>query len=726
MKKVLNIYAAFFLLLLIIGCSARKDAFLNRSFHSVNTKYNILYNGELAYDKGVQSLYDGYTDNYRERLPIERLEVSELAIPGVEQSGSNSNPMFEKAEEKAVKAVQKHSMNISGKERNQQIDDAFLLLGKSRYYSQRFVPALEAFNYIILNYPGADLLSEAKIWQAKSFLRLQNEEQALENLQKMLNRPGLLDANIIESAHTAIAMAFTEMDSTQKVLHHLKQSVLTNFDKEQTARNTYIIGQIYRDLNYLDSSNVAFQKVIDMKKVPYRYRIHSEIEKAKNLSDNTDTQFLVETLNKLIEDRENRPYLDELHYHTGLLHKKLGRVDLAVEHLNASAHAVNAHQFQVSLSYEELGNIQFDKANYVDAGAYYDSVLRIPSDKNSKRIRKLERKRVNLEDVIYFESVAQFNDSILDLTKMSLEEQVDYFQYYVDGLIAQEKLEQEQYLTSGFGVVNTGGNDQFSGDGRWYFYNTQVVGFGAQQFNQTWGNRPLEDNWRRSDKRAISTKDGLNQELVNAQIEDERKYDVNAYIEQIPTNQTSIDSIASIRNDAYYQLGLIYKEQFKQSTIAANKFEDLLSFSPEEKLVLPSKYHLYKIYVETNPEKAGMYKKQIVTAYPDSKYAKLILNPNEALAEESNENLPENIYKNLYYAYQDEKYDEVIRECDLAISKYSELFILPKFELLRAYAIGKRDGIEAFQKALEFVSLNYSNSEEGKKAAEVLETINKL
>ena len=64
------------------------------------------------------------------------------------------------------------------------------------------------------------------------------------------------------------------------------------------------------------------------------------------------------------------------------------------------------------------------------------------------------------------------------------------------------------------------------------------------------------------------------------------------------------------------------------------------------------------------------------------------------------------------------------KECRL--EKYKKLFILPKFELLRAYASGERDGVEAFQKALEFVSLTYSNSEEGKKAAEVLETINKL
>jgi hypothetical protein len=51
------------------------------------------------------------------------------------------------AETKA-KTIQKHSMNIDGTEKNYQIDEAYLLLGKARYYDQRFIPALDAFNYI--------------------------------------------------------------------------------------------------------------------------------------------------------------------------------------------------------------------------------------------------------------------------------------------------------------------------------------------------------------------------------------------------------------------------------------------------------------------------------------------------------------------------------------------------------------------------------------------------
>jgi hypothetical protein len=49
--------------------------------------------------------------------------------------------------------------------------------------------------------------------------------------------------------------------------------------------------------------------------------------------------------------------------------------------------------------------------------------------------------------------------------------------------------------------------------------------------------------------------------------------------------------------------------------------------------------------------------------------------------------------------------------------------IVAKLELLKAYAIGKSQGLVAFKEALEFVALNYPNTEESKKALEVIETI---
>jgi len=134
--------------ILFNACSTKKDTFVNRNWHAVNTKYNVLYNGNIAFEEGREALNMSYLDNYWEVLPVERLQVKDE----IKLDSENNNPNFVIAEEKATKAIQKHSMDIKDEERNPQTDEAFLLLGKARYFDQRYIPAVEAFNYILRKY----------------------------------------------------------------------------------------------------------------------------------------------------------------------------------------------------------------------------------------------------------------------------------------------------------------------------------------------------------------------------------------------------------------------------------------------------------------------------------------------------------------------------------------------------------------------------------------------
>lgn len=706
----------------MLSCSTKKDAFLNRSYHSVSTKYNVLYNGKKALHTGLQELNANYEDNYWERLPIEPLKVDKIAFPGMSPDNDNSPREFEKAEEKAVKAVQKHSMVIIRQERNNQIDDAYLLLGKARYYSKRFVPALEAFNFVILNYPNANLINETKVWQSKTHIRLQNEEQAIENLNFLLKDKSL-DTDIKEAAHTAIAMAYSKTGAIQQVINHLNKAVATDNNKEQTARNLFILGQIYREQKLIDSSNIVFQKVIDFKKAPYKYNIHAQIEKAKNIATKEDAAAIITELNKLVKDRDNRPYLDELYYHLGIIEKE-DNPEKAFEYFKKSLQSGTSKNFQKELSYEAIGNLYFDKAEFLEAGSYYDSILRITIDDNTKRIRRLIRKRNNLNEVILYENISKINDSILEIVAMSEDEQSEFFTAHIEKLKTEEE-QQEKIRNTGSGFFSsnktTGKEDKSTG--KWYFYNIQAVGFGEQEFKRIWGNRPLEDRWRLSDKAQLNLS-GNNRTVVqnNTQIYNTKKYELSYYLNKIPSDKFEIETIKNERDNAYYKLGLIYKEQFKEMDLAADKLEKLIAFEPAQNILLPAKYHLYKIYAAQNSDKANSVKNDIITNYVNSKYAKIILSPNEVINEAS-ENSPESEYAAVFYEYKEGKFASVIEKSTVAISKFEGQAIVPKFELLRAYAIGKKEGLIAFKQALDFVAMNYPNTEEGKKALEVIDTI---
>lgn len=723
MNTTFKIFVGCFVFLVVYSCSTKKDAFINRSYHSVATKYNVLYNGNESLRIGLENLNANYEDNFWELLPIEPLKVDVLALPGMQKDTDNSPKEFERAEEKAVKAVQKHSMVIARQERNNQIDEAYLLLGKARYYSKRFVPALEAFNYVIINYPNADLINETKIWQSKTHIRLRNEEQAIENL-KILLKDKHISEKIKESAHTAIAMAYVKTDSLQQVINHLNKAVTTNNYKKQKARNLFVLGQIYREKNAIDSSNMAFQKVIDYKKSPYKYKIQAYIEKAKNSSNKLTVLEMKETLLKLLKDRDNRPFLDQLYFQLGELEKK-NNPKSAIAFFKKSIAASTAPNYQKELSYQAIGDLYFDLANFSVAGAYYDSILDISQNKNSKRIRRLTRRRKNLNEVILYESIAKVNDSILKIAALSKDQQEAFFTKHIEKLIAQEKEQQQQKTTTGTAFFNSNNSKDVtaSSGGTWYFYNVQTAGFGVQEFKRIWGNRPLEDNWRLSEKSQLSLDPNETVATQNTmQVNTSKKLELSYYLEKIPTNKFKIDSIVSQRNSAYLKLGILYKEQFKEIDLAISKLEKLLSFNPSTVIELPAKYHLFKIYQNKNAEKAATIKNEIITNFATSNYAKAILNPTKNLSQ-NNANSPESEYAILYYEFKAENYDDVIEKSTQAISNFEGLPIVPKFELLKAYAIGKKEGLAAFKKALDFVSVNYPNTEEGKKALEVSETI---
>lgn len=696
-------------LLILIGCSTKKNTFVNRTYHATTTKFNVLYNGQLAFENGLKQLNENYSDNFWEVLPIEPLKVDELTLPGMMASSDDSNDFFTKSEEKAVKAIQKHSMKFYNKERNPQIDDAYLLLGKSRYYSQRFVPALEAFNYVIKNYPDADLINETKVWHAKTNLRLQNEETSIASLKALLKNKNLGDKDKFE-AHTAIAMSYLQLDSIKPAIYHLKNAVIIDDTNEQSARNTFILGQLFRQEKQLDSSNYAFTKIVNNKKSPFKYKINASIELAKNVESTDNIKLMVEKLEDLIKNRDNRAYLDKLHYHLGDVYLKSNQLDKAEQQFKKSVNAKNGERFQKVLSYEALGNIYFNKGNYTSAGNYYDSVLNSSTEFNTKRYIRIKRIRKSLDEVIHNENLVATNDSILKLASMNEAERGMTVNEIIDRLKTAhtQKINQKTAKTSVEKIKNN--------SGKWYFYNPEVVKLGIVEFQKKWGVKSHTDNWKYN-KYETSVASNEKEEVVPVELTPE------FYLTKIPTTQKEIDSLTAVRNEAYYKLGIIYKEQFVRYDLAIERFDKVISFGSQNAFYLPAMYHLYRIYNEKGNALANKYKTEIIQKYPQSLYASLVQN-NENINGLTDIDASEKEYKKIYLLFEKEDYQAVLTNIELAVKQYSHSALMPKFELLKAYTLGKLHGLESFKKALEFVSITYPNTEEGKKAIELINTIN--
>ena len=701
----------------VTGCSRKKDKFINRSWHSLNTKYNILYNGEIALESGKTEINTAYTDNYWEILPIERLQVTDEIVLG----DKAQNPNFERAEDKAVKAIQTHGMNIRGKEKNPQIDESYILLGKARYFDNRFIPALEAFNYILFKYPASSNVNLAKIWRAKTNLRLENEGLAIDNLKELIGLNKLSDKDKVAAA-SALAQAYITTKAIDSAITQLQLASELTKNNEELGRLRFIEGQLYNFLGVKDSANIAFDKVISLKrKTPRIYMISAHLEKIKNFDFiNGDKLTLELFLESLETNRENRPFLDKIYHQIANYHIKNNKDSLGVAYYNKSLRTDSKDTHLTALNYRILADLNFDYSEYSLAGSYYDSTL-LSLKKNSKSFRVIKRKRENLEDVIYYEAVARDTDSILGLVELSDFEKETYFQAFIDNLKKEEEALKKTTApkTGSFGLSPTASNKK---DKTFYFYNPTTVAFGKNEFARIWGERALETNWRWSNKTVQKEKIAEKESDEVQKETDKSRFTVAYYLAQIPTEKIVLDSISKERNFAYYQLGLIYKDKFKEYTLAQNKLEKLLKQFPEERLVLPAKYNLYKVYSLLGLALSeAMLKNDIIENHPDSRYAAILLNPEEALL--NNENSPQTLYNNLYAQFELGAYQEVIDGCDFQIIRLDGDEIIPKLELLKVTSRARLYGFEAYKEGLNFVALNYPSSIEGKRAAHMYSTV---
>jgi len=717
LKNIFNyIVVGIIIVLTVTSCSRKKDKFLNRSWHSVNTKYNVLYNGNVALESGKASVIAAYKDNYWEILPVERLQITDDIV----SSNKAKNPSIELAEIKAVKAIQKHGMNIKGKEKNPQIDETYMLLGKARYFDNRFIPALEAFNYILFKYPASSNINLAKVWRAKTNLRLQNEDVAIKNLKKLIQSEELSKYDTVEASST-LAQAYITTKALDSAITQLQVASQLTKNNEQRGRLHFIEGQLYSTLGKKDSANLAFDKVIDLnRRTPRAYMISAHLEKIKNFdSENGDKLALQELLEDLETNRENRPFLDKIYHQIAKYQLQNESDSTAISYFNKSLRTNSEDDYLKAVNYQTLGDLNFDYSEYSLAGSYYDSTL-LSLKENSKSFRVIKRKRENLEDVIYYESIAQDNDSILSVVAMSDADKETYFQSYIDTLKAEEA--SKKAAASSGNAFETSLNVVTKKGKSFYFYNPSTVAYGKNEFIKVWGDRALETNWRWSSKRTLTDIEAAAETEAAAEQEDQKRYSVDFYLAQIPTEEKVLDSISKERNFAYYQLGLIYKDKFKEYKLAKDKLEQLLKQNPEERLVLPAKYNLYKLYALLDLKRLqALIKSDIIENHPDSRYAEILLNPESALL--NNENSPETLYNNLYAQFELGEYQQVIDGCDLQIIRLDGEEIVPKLELLKVTSKARLFGFEAYKEGLNYVALNYPSSIEGKKAARMYETV---
>ena len=669
----------------------------------IPTMYNVLYNGNLALEEGKKELAEKRKDNYFEILEVE----PEVRSQNYNLKGEG-NPHFDRAEEKAIKAIQRHSMVFDGKQKNRKIDDAYMLLGKARYYNGRYIPALEAFNHLLTNYGETNQRYNAAVWREKAHIQLGREQLAVAALEKILEeeQPKRRERATL---HAVLAQAFINLESYPKAIEALKQASQETKEKPKRGRYYFIIGQLFEHLQQKDSAQAYYQKVIGLNwNVPRRLWVEAQVGKARTQTLTPEEKIAyTKKLRKMEKLYEHKDLLDLVYFQHALFLEGENQPKAATNYFLRSLEKNKDNEGLRRRTHEHLGELYFKDKKYPLAYAHYDSTL-VYIPKNTLEHLYMRRKRDNLAQITAFENTIAKADSLSRIMKMPKEEQIRYFERHIDSLKQQPATQQAVTITD-FGRATT--PQQQNPQEGFYFYLPQTVAYGKQLFKQRFGDRPLMDNWRWSNQLiAQQSTDVVTDSLAISQISPED------YLKKLPT-PSEFEQLQKDRETALYGVGELYWEKFADGKLAEQRLTRLLSLTHNDKLKEKTLYLLYKIN-EKNPKEADAYKQQLLTSFPNSEYAKPISGQ-----QSTNEKELQEQYQRLSDQLAAQQYAEVLAYIQAHKTAYKTSSMGPDFDILKAKAIARLEGKAAYIRELEAIVQEYPNTSQADDLKEKLKIL---
>lgn len=725
----------------------------------MTARYNGYYNARVIIDEALLGYRDGFQEDYTQILPLD-LYPNETDAP-------NMFPEMEDAIERCSKVIVRHSMpnpqavQNKSEEHCRWIDDNWLVIGRAHYVKREYKEAKRKLKYISESefYRGEVSVYEARIWLARTHIALGEYPEAkrvlilVENSIKKSEekdkekkkKPSKLErkrakkqgdkkdkgpAKFPKRLKIEYELAMTELyiaqDENKKAIEHLEKAIVSEkWKRKRRARHMFVLGQLYEIQGNGSQAAFYFDKV-SKSNAPYEMRFKAKIRNA--LAATGDAEGIVDELEKMLKDGKNLEYKDQIYYALAEIDMKKPDIKQAkINYTNSVLWSIKNDR-QKGESYLRLADIHFNEKDYLKAQKYYDSCVQVlPEDYEG--YERLKNKAEGLADLVLNYETVQFEDSVQMIGKMSPKEREKFIKQVIKDIKAEEerkRREEEQRLLAQQARVNQQQGGAGQGGGRkWYFSNPKLVATGFNEFRTLWGQRTLEDDWRRANKASLTQVLDENGEPVDSLVEDELTVDM--LLADIPLTESALDSSNIRLIDALYKLGIIYKEQLKEDMEAKGYFQQVIDKRIEHPKVLPALYQLYLLNRKQNNPKADQYKSTIINNYPDSEIAQILQDPEYLKKKEIKDREELTAYGNVLRNYRRRSYGVVITACNKVIQEDRNNQFLNKYYLLKAFAVsqinpGNEEAISA--PLYELVDLD-ADSEEGRQAQIYLDMLKK-
>ncbi len=743
-----NIYWVVGTLLFILGlvsCSVEKNTSLSRNYHDLVSHYNIYFNGKESYKKGVEKANNSIRNDYNRILQVFLYEDESVhtAVSGD----------MKRAIDKATKVVTFHSItakpkvkegNQSAKDKafydkneyNKWVDDSYMLMGKAYMYQGEFFLASEAFKHILVTFPKEDIRYLAMIWLSRAYIMIDEDREA-ERVLITLADESALPEEYLSAFYSTRTQLYIKNQDYQEAAEQLELAMGQKGVRENDRiRFTYILGQLYEESG---QNSLALEKYKRVTKYnpPYEMAFNARVSMAEVYEiGGANSEDLKKLLRKMLKDSKNLEYKDQIYFALGNIAMEEGEREEAIAYYQLSVSTSLQNQYQKGYSSLTLAEIFYDTPDYMLSAAYYDSAVSFLGI-DYPGYAGLASLSASLNDLVYNVNTYQLEDSLQMLAALPEAQRLSI----VDGIIEELRKEEEEARLAeqqamqdqAFNQSMLYGDNQSSGarggqsGGTWYFYNLNAKSFGQPEFRMKWGERTLEDNWRRKSKRTNSQMEqveGSEGDTLNGgggvPILDNKSREF--YLVSIPLTDSAMVLSNNRLEDALYNMGLIYKENLLDYDESIIAFKELINRYPESEYGPSVHYYMYELYnTVQKPSEAQIYASQLTVLYPESHFAMLLNNPNYLQELQEEEMKVVRYYESVYKLYQEKKYTEVIASADMAFELYAGDPLIPKYQYIRALSLGALEGKEVMKVALDTLILQYPATEESLQAQEIIE-----
>jgi tetratricopeptide (TPR) repeat protein len=660
------------------------------------------------------TIEEGYDWNYNKILPIfAQFDTTD---------SKNLEAQLEDCIEKASIAIQRHPGS-------RWEDDSYVLVGKARHFGSEFADAIETFKYVNKHSENDDTRHEALIELVKAFVEFDEINNAIA-VSDYLKKEDLSNKNL-RNLYLNRAYMFQKRNDLDQLVQNLVQADKYMSNGEERARIDFIIGQVYQSLGFEAEAYNYYARCL-RNGPPYELAFYAKLNMAQvtQLAESNDRKKIKKYFKKLLRDPKNIEYNDKIYYEYAGFELKQGNLDQAIVLFKKSIQKSLNNPRQKGYSYLKLGQIYFDSLkNYKLAQNYYDSTVNtMPKDEDG--FEKIEQRQKILTDFIIQVTTIHKNDSLIQLSSLSEDSLRSIAMQIVNEqnilAKAKEKKEKKKAAQATRNSFNQNTADLIttstSPGATWYFYNSSAISSGRSSFLKQWGNRQIEDNWRRSNKsggeiiagQVQENEKSAEREESSEESSEENNVDnqVSEMIAAVPKTEEQIKKLLSEIEVALYKLGNIYSFQLEEKQNAANTFEQQIERFINSEYKPEILYQLFLIEKGLgNVGKSDLWANQLKEEFPDSLYAKLVDNPNYREESQAATAQLKKAYQKAYRLYSRKQYAKSNTILDSALNIFPENDFSDNLALLNVINTGELDGVYKYQFELNNFLKTYPESD---------------